>query len=65
MIIFQLSLAMCPKIEEKEHMKCVPYSLEIGNLMYAMTCTCLDIAHAVAVVKKFMSNLGKQHWQAV
>lgn len=60
---FKLSSSMCPKTdEEKEHMKRVPYSSAIGSLMYAMTCTRLDIAQAVAVVSRFMSNPVKQHW---
>jgi hypothetical protein len=43
----------------------VPYSLIVGNLMYAMVCTRLDIAHAVGVVSRYMNNLGKEHWEAV
>uniref|UniRef100_A0A2N9EJV5 PGG domain-containing protein n=1 Tax=Fagus sylvatica TaxID=28930 RepID=A0A2N9EJV5_FAGSY len=37
----------------------------IGSLMYAMVCTRPDIAHAVGVVSRYMSNPGKQHWEAV
>lgn len=33
--------------------------------MYAMVCTRPDIAHAVSVVSRFMSNPGRQHWEAV
>ncbi|KAL9254347.1 Retrovirus-related Pol polyprotein from transposon TNT 1-94-like protein [Drosera capensis] len=33
--------------------------------MYAMVCTRPDIAHAVGVVSRFLSNPGKQHWEAV
>uniref|UniRef100_A0A2N9ESU1 CCHC-type domain-containing protein n=1 Tax=Fagus sylvatica TaxID=28930 RepID=A0A2N9ESU1_FAGSY len=33
--------------------------------MYAMVCTRPDIAHAVGVVSRYMSNPGKQHWEAV
>ena len=43
----------------------VPYASAIGNLMYAMLCTRLDIAHAVGIVSKFMSRPGKQHWEVV
>ena len=43
----------------------VPYSSAIGSLMYAMICTRSDIAHAVGVVSRYMSNLGKKHWEAV
>jgi hypothetical protein len=43
----------------------VPYSSAIGSLMYAMVCTRPDIAHAVGVVRRYMNNLGKEHWEAV
>ncbi|CAO2820788.1 unnamed protein product [Amaranthus hypochondriacus] len=33
--------------------------------MYAMVCTRPDLAHAVSVVSRFMSQPGKEHWQAV
>jgi hypothetical protein len=33
--------------------------------MYAMVYTRHDIAHAVGVLSRYMSNLGKQHWEAV
>ena len=39
----------------------VPYALAISSLMYVMVCTRPDIAHAMRVVSKFMSRLGKQH----
>ncbi|RVW42242.1 Retrovirus-related Pol polyprotein from transposon TNT 1-94 [Vitis vinifera] len=43
----------------------VPYASAIDSLMYAMECTRPDIAHAVGVVSRFTSRLGKQHWEAV
>ena len=43
----------------------VPYASAIGSLVYAMVCTRLDTAHGMAVVSRYMSNLGKQHWEAV
>ena len=42
-------------------MKIVPYASAVGSLMYAMVCTRPDIAHAVRVVSRFLSNLGKEH----
>ena len=33
--------------------------------MYAMVCTRLDIAHAVGTVSRFLSNPGREHWNAV
>ena len=43
----------------------VSYALAIGSLMYVMICMTLDIAYAVEVVSKFMSNLSKQHYEVV
>ncbi|GJX31864.1 retrovirus-related pol polyprotein from transposon TNT 1-94 [Tanacetum coccineum] len=37
----------------------------VGSLMYAMVCTRPDIAHEIGVVSRFMSNLGREHWEAV
>jgi hypothetical protein len=37
----------------------VPYASAIENLMYAMVRTRPDIAHAVGVVSRYMSNPGK------
>ncbi|PKI64048.1 hypothetical protein CRG98_015580 [Punica granatum] len=43
----------------------VPYSSTVGSLMYAMVCTRLVIVHSVDVVSRFLSNPGKEHWNAV
>ena len=63
---FKLSKEMCPKTQEDiEYMSKVPYQSAVGSLMYAMVCTRPDIAHAVGVVNRYMSNPGKRHWLAV
>ena len=63
---FKLSSSQCPTSdEEKNEMQKIPYASAIGSLMYAMVCTRPDIAHAVGVVSRFMSNPGKEHWAAV
>lgn len=46
-------------------MKRVLCTLAIGSLMYVMVCTRPNIVHAVEVVSRYMSNLGRQHWEAV
>nr|GEW60485.1 retrovirus-related Pol polyprotein from transposon TNT 1-94 [Tanacetum cinerariifolium] len=57
---FKLSSHKCPKSEEdKEDVSRVPYSSAVGNLMYAMVCTRLDLAHVVSVVSRYMHNPGK------
>ncbi|GLU15250.1 hypothetical protein SLE2022_317570 [Rubroshorea leprosula] len=46
-------------------MSSIPYSSAVGSLMYAMVCTRLDIAHAVGVVSRFLSDPSKIHWEVV
>ena len=59
---FKLSKEQSSKTEEeRDHMSKVPYASAIGNLLYAIVCTRPNIAHAVAVVSRFMSRPGKQH----
>ncbi|GKF36893.1 hypothetical protein Tco_0113651 [Tanacetum coccineum] len=41
------------------------YSRVIGYLMYAMTCTRLDIAFAIGKLSRYTSNPGTQHWQKI
>ena len=62
---FKLTKEMCPKTQEIEYMSRVPYSSAVGSLMYAMVCTRPYIAHAVGVVRRYMNNPGKEHWEAV
>ena len=51
--------------EEERYMSRVPYASAVGSLMYAMVCTRPDIAHAVGVVSRFLSNPSKEHWEGV
>jgi len=51
--------------EEESHMSKVPYASAVGSLMYAMVCTRPDIAHAMEVVSRFISNPEKKHWEGV
>ena len=51
--------------KEKEDMRRVPYASAVGSLMYVMVCTRPDIAYAVGVVNRFLSNIGRQHWETV
>ncbi|KAK1417487.1 hypothetical protein QVD17_26616 [Tagetes erecta] len=63
---FKLSKDQSPKSEdERAEMAKVPYASAVGSLMYAMVCTRPDIAHAVGVVSRFMSDPGREHWEAV
>lgn len=62
----KLSKQDCPESDaEKAEMDKVPYASAVGSLMYAMIATHPDIAFAVGVVSRYMSNPGKKHWEAV
>ena len=43
----------------------VPYCNVVGSLMYGMIGTRPDLAYAVRLVSRFMSNPLKEHWEAV
>ncbi|KAH9762289.1 hypothetical protein KPL70_000762 [Citrus sinensis] len=63
---FKLSEDMSPTLNVGVvKMVDIPYSQAVGSLMYAMVCTRANIAYAVSVVSRFMSNPGKLHWDAV
>jgi hypothetical protein len=57
---FHLSTLQCPRIiEETEDMSKVPYASAVGCLMYDIVCTKPNLAHAVNVVSKYMTNPGR------
>ena len=63
---FKLSAQQRPSNQKEiDAMKNVPYASAVGCLMYAMICTRPDLAQALSVVSKYMSNPGKRHWEAV
>jgi hypothetical protein len=63
---FKLSTKKSPSTdEEKEDMERIPYASAVGSLMYTMVCTRPDIAHAVGVVSRFLSDPGREHWNTV
>ena len=63
---FKLSSKQSPSNEDdKLYMQRVPYASAVGSLMYAMVCTRPDIAHAVGTVSRFLSNPGREHWNAI
>ncbi|KAG2883895.1 hypothetical protein PC117_g25918 [Phytophthora cactorum] len=51
--------------EEKEAMKDIPYREVVGSLMYLMVGTRPDLAFYMREVSQFLSNPGKEHWNAV
>jgi len=44
---------------------CLHVIFVYGSMTYVMVCTRPYIAHAVGVLSKFMSKLGKEHWTTV
>ena len=43
----------------------VPYVNDIGSIMYVMVCTRLDIAYGVSLLNHYMSDTGKDPWEAL
>ncbi|GJZ97748.1 putative RNA-directed DNA polymerase [Tanacetum coccineum] len=56
---FKLTDKDCPSSKKNiEKMDRVPYASAVCSLMYAMVCTRPNLAHAVGVVSRFLSNPG-------
>ncbi|CAD6273213.1 unnamed protein product [Miscanthus lutarioriparius] len=51
--------------EDFEYMSRVPYSNDVGSLMYAMVCSRPDLSYAMSLVSRYMANPGKEYWKAV
>lgn len=43
----------------------IPYASAVGSIMYTMVCCRPDLAYAMSVINKFMSNPGYAHWEIV
>ena len=43
----------------------VPYASTVGSIMYAMTCTRLDVAYSLSVTSRYQSDPGENHWKVV
>ena len=62
----KLSSKQWPTIKkEKYEMGKVSYQSAVDSLMYAIVCTRPDIAYALGVVSRFMTNPGEAHWNTV
>ncbi|KAA0057393.1 hypothetical protein IC582_010140 [Cucumis melo] len=61
----RFSLMQCPKNElERNQMETIPYAFIVGSLLYALTCTRLDIGFAMGMLGRYQSNPGMDHWKA-
>ncbi|OAE31211.1 hypothetical protein AXG93_4188s1020 [Marchantia polymorpha subsp. ruderalis] len=56
---FSFSASQC------QHQQSNPYSSAVGTVMYTMVCSRPDIAHAISVLSRYMSNPGKDQWLAM
>ena len=63
---FKLSADQSPKTEkEVATMSEIPFANVVGSVMYLMVCSRPDKSYAISAVSRFMSNPGKQHWEAL
>ncbi|KAA0065635.1 Retrovirus-related Pol polyprotein from transposon TNT 1-94 [Cucumis melo var. makuwa] len=63
--LFKLISKQGPSTDkEKEDISKILYTSVVGSLMYDIVCIRPDTAHDIGIVSCFMSNLGKQHWEA-
>ncbi|GKA25751.1 hypothetical protein Tco_0711860 [Tanacetum coccineum] len=53
------------KPAEKHRMQNIPYASAVGSIMYAVRCTCHDVAFAQNMTSRFQQNLGELHWTTV
>ena len=57
-----LSKSDCPTTpQERERISRILYASTVGSIMYAMTCTRLDMAYSLGVVSRYQSDLGENH----
>ncbi|XP_057779615.1 secreted RxLR effector protein 161-like [Salvia miltiorrhiza] len=63
---FKISTYQRLKTEaERKEMSYIPYANIVGSIMYTMICTRPNVAHAISVASRYMSDHGKTHWQAL
>ena len=61
----KFSINQCPKNElECKQMNDIHYASILWSLMYAQTCTRLDISFAVRMLGRYHNNSGTDHWKA-
>ncbi|GKC51697.1 retrotransposon protein, putative, ty1-copia subclass [Tanacetum coccineum] len=52
-------------LAEIRHMQNIPYASTVGSIMYAVRCTCPDVAFAQNIKSQFQQNPGDDHWTAI
>jgi hypothetical protein len=59
---FKLSSTQYPVTNKDiEYMSRVPYSSDVGSLMYAMVFSRPNLSYAMSLVSRYMANSGKEH----
>lgn len=46
-------------------MSLIPYSNIVGSIMYMMICTRADLAYAISATNNYMTEYGREHWNAL
>ena len=63
---FKMIAENSPKIEEEvKYMEEMSYASVVDSIMYAMVCSKSDLAYVVSMISRFMSNSGREHWNAM
>uniref|UniRef100_A0A803Q0E8 Integrase catalytic domain-containing protein n=1 Tax=Cannabis sativa TaxID=3483 RepID=A0A803Q0E8_CANSA len=63
---FKLSASQSPNSETgRIKMIRIPYASYVGSVIYSMVCTKPDLAHAMIVVSRYISDPGTEHWEAL
>ncbi|KAM6543569.1 hypothetical protein CsatB_008016 [Cannabis sativa] len=63
---FKLSKYQAPQMEdERRHMGSIQYASCAGCLMYAMVCTRPDLAYAMSIIRRFITDPGLKHLDSV
>jgi hypothetical protein len=58
-----LSKKQCPSTPNKqERMSVIHYTSDIGSIMYAMLCTCLNVSDTLSATSRYQSNYEEAHW---
>ena len=58
-ILFKKDCPITP--EKREHMSRIPYASTVESIMYAMTCTRLDVAYLLGVLSRYQSDSDEKY----
>jgi hypothetical protein len=48
---------MCLKTQiERDRMKMIPYTLDLGSIIYIMLCTRPDVSYSLSITSRYRSN---------